>query len=145
MATEARFLLNVPTQNRPPDSKLQISVKAELARFHHTRRHSFVCISIYQNRHRQKIISINNTSYERLILTFMSDGHRLLYQIYFIITFTSYSRNWRPNSPSRFCHCSRGTPSAGRSIDRTCVINCEAAALTSLGFLSQFTKQTVWT
>jgi hypothetical protein len=32
MATKARFLPNTPTQNRPPDSKLQIPVKRGLRR-----------------------------------------------------------------------------------------------------------------
>jgi hypothetical protein len=55
-ATEARFLPNAPTQNRPPDSRLQPSTDS--ARSHHRRHNSLVCISCYQGRHRQNSISI---------------------------------------------------------------------------------------
>jgi hypothetical protein len=75
-ATEARFLPNVPTQNRPPDSRLPPS--ADSARPHHRRHHSLVYISCYQSRHRQTLISNFSASHERRTRTVKRDGHWLL-------------------------------------------------------------------
>jgi hypothetical protein len=54
---------NTPTQNRPPDSGLPPN--ADSARPHHRRHRSFVCISCYQSRHRENLISTFPASYER--------------------------------------------------------------------------------
>jgi hypothetical protein len=55
-ATEARFLSNAPTQTRPPDSRLPPNTDS--AKPHHWYHHRLNCISCYQSRHRQNLISI---------------------------------------------------------------------------------------
>jgi hypothetical protein len=57
-ATEASFLPNAPTQNRPPDSKLPPN--AYSVKFHHRRQNSLVRVSCYQSRHRQNLILISS-------------------------------------------------------------------------------------
>jgi glucan phosphoethanolaminetransferase (alkaline phosphatase superfamily) len=76
-ATEARFLPNAQTQNRPPDFRLPSN--ADSASPHHRRHHSLVCISWYQNLHCQNLTSFFSESHERRTHTVKRDGHWLLY------------------------------------------------------------------
>jgi hypothetical protein len=76
-ATEARFLPNAPTQNRPPDSRLPPN--ADSTRPHRRSYHSLVCISCYQSRHRQNLITAFPTLHERRTRAVKRDGHWLLY------------------------------------------------------------------
>jgi hypothetical protein len=56
MTIEARFLSNISTQNRPPNSRLPPN--ADSARSHHRLYHGLVYIYCYQSRHHQNLISI---------------------------------------------------------------------------------------
>jgi hypothetical protein len=78
LATAARFLPDAPTQNRPPDSRLPPN--ADSARPHHRLHHGLICISSYQSRHRQNLISIFSASHERRTSTVKRDGHTLFSQ-----------------------------------------------------------------
>jgi hypothetical protein len=61
-STEARFLPNASTQNRPPNSKLQQN--AEFSRPDHARRHCLISMSYYHSRHRQNLFCISSASHE---------------------------------------------------------------------------------
>jgi hypothetical protein len=74
-ATEARFLPNAPTQNRPPDSRLQPN--GDSTGPHHRRLHTILYISYYQSPNCQILMSVLSASYERRTGTGKLGGHRL--------------------------------------------------------------------
>jgi hypothetical protein len=75
--TEARFLPNAPTQNRPSVCRLLPHVG--YTRPHHRRHHSLVCISCYRSRCRQNLISFFSALNERRTRAVKRDGHWILY------------------------------------------------------------------